>query len=166
MDFPMSIGTLCYVHDDAKTLFLQRNQGEGKDIHHGLYVFPGGRFERGERGVDCAIREIKEETGLTVRNLKLRQIIMFHNEGRLLGGRTDRPDFYVELYETTDFEGELKLEKKGDRLLWVDNSEIQTLNMHECDRKSIELLEQEGVYEIKVKYAGDKMSVFDYMRVA
>ena len=45
----MKNGTACYLRKGNKTLFLHRHGGEG-DIHQGMYVFPGGRTERGERG--------------------------------------------------------------------------------------------------------------------
>lgn len=76
--------TLCYLREGGKTLFLYRNKGE-KDIHNGLYVAPGGKTEPGERGIDCIMREFLEETGLTLKDPRLRQVITFHNKGRVMG---------------------------------------------------------------------------------
>ncbi len=44
--------------------------------------FPGGHVEPEESFVACAIREVKEETGLMVRNLKLCGVKQFQNDTR------------------------------------------------------------------------------------
>ena len=63
-------------------------------------TFPGGHVENGESVYDSAVREAKEETGLTVRNLKYCGMMHWHN--------TDTNDkYFVHFYKTTDFEGEL-----------------------------------------------------------
>lgn len=164
MDWPTEIGTLCFLRVDGKTLYFYRERGE-EDIHNGLYVPPGGHFNRGERGIDCAAREFLEETGLKVRNLKLRQIVTFFNQDRVLGGRMDRPDWVVEVYEAKEFEGELKPERPGEKVVWVDDSSLDSLKMHECDRKILGLLMKEGVYEVLVKYRGESLERFDSVRV-
>ena len=62
--------------------------------------FPGGHIEEGESFVDSAIREIKEETGLDIANLKSCGVIHWCNN--------TTSDRYIEfLYKTTDFSGEL-----------------------------------------------------------
>jgi hypothetical protein len=85
--------TMCFLRNKQKTLLLYRNKGEG-DIHHGWYVPPGGRTERGERGIDCMVREFREETGLILINPKLRVIATFYNQGRILGGK-ENPEEYL-----------------------------------------------------------------------
>jgi 8-oxo-dGTP diphosphatase len=170
MDWPTEIGTFCFLHRNLngsnQTLYIERGGGEVKDMHHGFHVPPGGHFKRGERGIDCVIREFREETGLIIKNPKLRQIVMFYNKDRILGGKTDRPDWYVEVYEANEFEGKLKAERKKDKLVWIDDSQMQNLNVYECDRRIIKLLTEEGVYNVLVKYDGIDLETFDSVRIA
>lgn len=136
------------------------------DIHSGLYVVPGGQTERGERGVDCVVREFEQETGLTLVNPRLRAIVTFYNEGRLLGGRLNPDDWCVEVYTANSFTGSLKPESPQQLPIWVDSSNIPNLKMHEGDRRILELLNMEGVYETIVRYEGTKLTTFESRRVA
>lgn len=62
--------------------------------------FPGGHVDNGESIYDSAVREVKEETGLTVKNLKYCGLVHWHN--------TDNNDkYFVHMYKTTEYQGEL-----------------------------------------------------------
>jgi ADP-ribose pyrophosphatase YjhB (NUDIX family) len=55
------------VRDDAgRLLLIQR----GHDPHRGLWSLPGGRIEPGESPEEAVVREVREETGLTVSPLR------------------------------------------------------------------------------------------------
>ncbi len=64
------------------------------------WSFPGGHLEDGESVVDCAKREIQEETGLVVENLKSCGIIHWSNNQTF-------ERYLVFLFKTTDYRGEL-----------------------------------------------------------
>jgi 8-oxo-dGTP diphosphatase len=49
---------------DGRVLIAQRPEGKGMA---GLWEFPGGKIETGERPEDCLIRELKEELGIAVK---------------------------------------------------------------------------------------------------
>ena len=72
----MKLATLCYVKKDDKTLMLYRNKKEN-DYHEGKWNGLGGKFEPGETPEECAIREIKEEAGLVVKNLQMNGFIVY-----------------------------------------------------------------------------------------
>ena len=55
------LATMCYVDDGENFLMLKRNKKEN-DIHEGLTISVGGKFEPGESPEDCVVREVKEET--------------------------------------------------------------------------------------------------------
>lgn len=51
------------IHDKGQYLFLKRSHTGYGD---GLYMFPGGHVEEGEMPLAAAVRELKEELGITV----------------------------------------------------------------------------------------------------
>jgi len=61
----MKLATLCYIEKDGKTLMMLRNRKPG-DIHKGKYNGLGGKLEPGESPEECVVREVFEESGLTI----------------------------------------------------------------------------------------------------
>ena len=55
-------GVRVIVLDDKNRMLIVRQHHEGKDI----WLVPGGGIEEGEYGIQAAVREIKEETGLDI----------------------------------------------------------------------------------------------------
>lgn len=80
--------------------------------------FPGGHLEDGESIVDSAVREIKEETGLDVRNLKSCGVIHWSNNKTY-----DR--YIVFLFKTGDYSGELMPECDEGRNFWITIDEFR-----------------------------------------
>jgi len=81
--------------------------------------FPGGHIENGESFYDCAVREVKEETGLDVFNLKSCGIVHWLNKKTF-------ERFMVFLYKTTEYSGELINECDEGRNLWITIDELRT----------------------------------------
>lgn len=67
MDKPIRKAVRCYLIKDNKVVATKYKQG---NIKEGYYDIPGGKIEEGEIPTQTAIREMKEETGITVKNLK------------------------------------------------------------------------------------------------
>lgn len=72
MQFPKHIinGSLCYIFHGEQVLLLKRNRAP----HIRLWSAPGGKTEHGESPQETAIREIHEETGLTIHHPILRAL--------------------------------------------------------------------------------------------
>lgn len=80
--------------------------------------FPGGHVEQFESIVDSAIREVKEETGLDIRNLHYCGVIHWVHKTR-----SDR--YIVFLYKTNDFSGELIESTDEGRVFWISPDELK-----------------------------------------
>ena len=62
--------TLCYIEKNGCYLMLHRTKKE-HDYNKDKWIGIGGKFENGESPEDCAVREIREETGLIVEHAEL-----------------------------------------------------------------------------------------------
>ncbi len=82
-------------------------------------IFPGGHVEEHEPIVDSVIREIKEETGLTIRNPRSCGIKEWINE--------DGSRYIVFLFRTDEFSGELTSSDEG-RVFWMEKEDVLKSN--------------------------------------
>lgn len=100
-----------------KVLIQDRIKGEWTGV-----AFPGGHIEKGESIVDSAIREIKEETGLTISNLEVCGIkdwyIPDHNKR-----------YIVFLFKTYSYEGKLIDHGEEGNVFWHNIDELHLLNL-------------------------------------
>ena len=72
----MQLATLCYVRHQGKTLMLHPIKKEN-DMHAGKWNGLGGKMEAGETPEECAIREVREESGLIAEHLQLKGFLTF-----------------------------------------------------------------------------------------
>lgn len=139
--------TLCYIEKDGKYLMLHRNKKEN-DLNEGKWIGVGGKIEAGETPEECMLREVKEETGLTLTSYQYRGLIHF------IPDKPDAEDMY--LYTVDEFTGEVSRCNEGD-LEWVEKENIFSLNLWEGDKIFLrKLLDGESGFEISLYYEGDK----------
>lgn len=117
--------TVCYLEKDNEILMLYRNKKEN-DINKGKWIGVGGHFEDFESPYECAVREIKEETGFSVNKLIPRGVITFNIDG------SDEVQ-YLYVFSTDDFTGE-QIECNEGHLEWIKREEILNLNIWESDK--------------------------------
>ena len=142
--------TLCYIIKDNKCLMLHRTKKEN-DQSHDKWLGIGGKFEDKESPEDCALREIKEETGLTVTEYRYRGIVTFISDV----WETE----YMHLFTVTGFRGEVSECDEGD-LEWIDVGRLLELPMWEGDRIFLNLLASDSpFFSLKLKYEGEKFSL-------
>lgn len=139
----MKLATMCYIKKDNKTLMLHRIKKEN-DIHEGKWVGLGGKMEKGETPEECIIREVKEESGLTIQKPILKGFITFP------GFKNDE-DWYTFVYIAEKFEGKL-IECNEGVLRWIEDSEVLNLNMWEGDRLFLEWIESGRMFSGKLTY--------------
>jgi len=130
-ELPYAIAVLCYVFDEqGRVLLLHR----AKPPNHALYSPPGGKLEQasGESPTACAIRELEEETGLTVDAGELHLTGMISE--RAYG---DAQHWLMFLYELTRPVTVTPADFREGRLTWQDTESLTDLPMPETDRQVI-----------------------------
>ena len=141
--------TLCYIKKDGAYLMIHRVKKKN-DMNKDKWIGVGGKLEEGESPFDCAKREIKEETGLTVDKLRYHGIITFVSD--LYGTE------YMHLFSATEFEGEIDYNCDEGTLEWVKAEDVPSLPIWEGDKIFFELMEKEDrFFSLKLCYEGDKL---------
>ena len=140
--------TLCYIEKDGKYLVIHRNK-KSNDENEDKWIGVGGKFEDGESPEDCLLREVKEETGLTLTEYAFRALITFVSDK----WGTE----YMCLFTATKFEGDFIECDEGD-LVWLDKRELLAKKMWEGDRIFLKALdERREFFTLKLVYEGEKL---------
>jgi 8-oxo-dGTP diphosphatase len=141
----MKLATLCYVFDKKQDAVLMIHRvKKTNDYHRGKWNGLGGKFEIGESPEDCASREIREESGLIVKSLKLKGFITFP----LFDGVED---WYVFLFTSDEFTGELIDSAEGN-LEWIPIGELTKINLWDGDKLFIPWLFEDKFFSAKFIY--------------
>ena len=138
--------TLCYIEHDGKYLMLHRVKKD-KDINKDKYIGVGGHFEYGESPDECLLREVKEETGLTLTSYRARGIITF-----VYGQDVTE---YMHLYTADAYTGDM-LDCDEGELVWIEKEKVCNLPIWEGDKVFFRLLEEDkGFFSVKLVYSED-----------
>lgn len=144
----MKLTTLCYIEKDDSYLMLHRVKKEN-DENHDKWIGVGGKFEMGESPEECLLREVKEETGLTLMSYHFRGIVTFVSDA----WGTE----YMHLFTADEYEGTLRECDEGE-LVWVKKSEIENLKIWEGDKVFLRLLQEKNdFFSLKLRYEGEKL---------
>ena len=95
---PPRLTTLYYIEKDGCYLILHRTKKQ-HDENGDKWIGVGGKFEYGESPEECALREVKEETGLTMLNPRFRGLVTFVSD--------EWGVEYMHLFTCTEFSGAL-----------------------------------------------------------
>lgn len=140
--------TLCYIEKDDSYLMLHRIKKK-QDVNEGKWIGVGGHFEENESPENCLLREVKEETGLTLTSWHFRGIVTFIAKGW--------PTEYMCLYTADGFEGTLRECDEGE-LAWVAKKDVSALRLWDGDRIFLKLLiERDTFFSLKLSYDGDEL---------
>lgn len=138
--------TLCYIEREQEYLMLHR-VSKDKDVNKDKWIGVGGHFEENESPEECLLREVREETGLTLTSYRFRGLVTFLSDK----WQTE----YMCLYTADGFEGELSECDEG-VLTWVPKKDLNKLNLWEGDLIFFKLLEEDaGFFSLKLRYEGD-----------
>lgn len=142
--------TLCYISKDDKYLLLHRTKKKN-DPNEGKWIGIGGHFEEGETPEECVLREVKEETNLSLTSYRYRALITFVSDVY------ETENMY--LFTADSFEGELDYSCDEGELKWVSKDAILNLPMWEGDRKFLPLIMDETTefFTMELIYKGDSL---------
>lgn len=141
--------TLCYIERDGEYLMLHRVLKKD-DVNAGKWIGVGGHFLRGESPDDCLIREVREETGLSLTSYRCRGIVTFVPD--------DGECELMHLYTADGFEGELTDCDEG-VLRWVPKEDVPYLPLWEGDRVFLRLIAEDvPFFSLKLVYRGGALA--------
>ena len=123
------------------------------DINKDKWLGIGGKFEDGESPEECIIREVKEETGLTLNTYKLRCIVTYVSKK----WETE----YMYVFTSNDYTGKLIECNEGD-LQWIEKDKVTELNTWEGDKIFVDEIQNNNkFFTIKFNYDGDRLIKYD-----
>ena len=142
--------TLCYLERDGCYLMLHRIKKEN-DLNRDKWIGIGGKFEEGESPENCLLREVREETGLTLDSWRYCGIVTFVSD--------EWGTEYMHLFHSEDFHGSLRECDEGS-LEWIEKSALASLpELWEGDRIFLRMMENnEPFFSLKLCYRGDLLT--------
>ena len=143
--------TLIYLENSRGEYLMLHRVKKKNDINHDKWIGVGGGFEHGESPEECALRETREETGLTLTNFRFRGIVTFDCEGQ--------ETLYMHLFTASGWTGELTDCDEGE-LEWVAKEKVYDLPIWEGDKIFFRLLEEERpFFSLKLSYNAQNVLV-------
>jgi len=125
---------MCMIYDhDGNILVQDRKNPDWPGV-----TFPGGHVEPGESFVESVIREVWEETGLTIENPVLCGTKQFQDNH---GAR-----YVVFFYKTDRYHGEPKASKEGD-IFWIPRDTLTNYTLADDFEEMVRVFEDENLSE-------------------
>ena len=140
--------SLCYIERDGQYLMLHRIKKE-HDENRDKWIGIGGKFEQAESPEDCVLREVREETGLRLTQVRYCGIITFVSDR----WQTE----YMHLFHATGFTGALRECDEG-QLEWIAIDRLLALPQWAGDRIFLDLMQKNvPFFSLKLRYEGETL---------
>lgn len=140
----VELTVLCLVYNEDAYLLQNRVKEDWKG-----YTLPGGHIEHGESVVDAVVREMREETGLTILNPKLCGVKQFPIED----GR-----YIVFLFKTDKYKGKLISSSEGD-MHWIRKEDLSNVNLVGDFYEILQVILDDNLNEFQYIYEGDQWKI-------
>ena len=141
--------TLCYIEKGGQYLMLHRVKKEN-DENRDKWIGIGGKFEDRESPEDCVLREVKEETGLTLSEYRYRGLVTFVSD------RWETE--YMHLFTATGYTGTMLTDCDEGELAWIDKKALLALPLWEGDKLFLRLLDEGApFFSLKLVYEGERL---------
>ena len=125
---------ICLVYKDNQILVIDRKKKDWPGL-----TFPGGHVEKDENFNDSVIREVKEETGLTIKKPILCGIEEF---------KTKNEDRYLMFYyKTNKFTGKIKSSSEGE-VFWINREDLDKYKLSLDLKRILRVMEDDKLSEI------------------
>lgn len=145
----MRATTLCYLEKDGQYLMLHRVRKQN-DPNHDKWIGVGGGIEENETPDECLLREVQEETGLSLTRFQKRGVIDFISD--------QWEDEVMHLYTADQWTGEM-IECSEGVLEWVDKDKVTSLPLWEGDKVFLHLLTQDiPCFHLRLEYRGETLA--------
>lgn len=128
------VTALCMVYDNDKILLQDRIKEDWKGV-----TFPGGHIEKKESFVKGIEREVFEETGLKIKNIRICGVKQFQTE--------DDERYIVLLFKTNEFEGELCSSEEGEVFL-AERKNLSSYETVDDFYELIKVFDDENINEL------------------
>lgn len=140
----VELTVLCLITDGDRILLQNRTKNDWQG-----YTLPGGHVEPGESFVDAVIREVKEETGLDIKNPRLAGVKQFPIEG----GR-----YVVLLFKANEYSGTVVSSDEG-QMEWVDSNHLSEIHTVEDFEDLIRVINDPALTEFQYLVDGETWMV-------
>jgi len=135
---------MCMIQDDQGRVVMQYHGGNWEG-----WCLPGGHVEYGESFTDSVIREVYEETGLTLTDYRYRGLVTFVSDLY--------PTEYMHLFTATGWTGTPHPCDEGE-LAWIKKADLLSLPLWEGDKIFLRLLDTDTpFFSLKLKYEGETL---------
>ena len=143
--------TLCYLENDRGEYLMMHRIKKEHDVNHEKWVGVGGKFEDGESPEECAVRETREETGLTLTDYRYCGIVTFVSD------RWETE--YMHLFHATAWRGDLIRDCREGVLEWIGKDRLAALPQWTGDRIFLRLMDEKvPFFSLKLRYEGEKLA--------
>lgn len=142
--------TLCYLENGCGAYLMLHRVKKEHDLNRDKWVGVGGKFEGTESPDECLLREVREETGVTLTRFRFRGVVTFLSdcwEGE-----------FMYLFTADRWEGEFSQDCPEGVLEWIPRERVYDLPIWEGDKLFFRLLEEDGpAFLLTLSYEGDRL---------